>query len=351
MKSRIVTIEPNPFKKLNLKIKQATAKVNSAGQALVDANGKLQTVDTDVPSTVQVPGTTRTLTASITPTGLNTGLSVMVDNPYKDEDVYMQSWAEKILKDKPKAKLQHILEYKHNKPFDHYTNQLFFQIKPSDEYAEMPFFMRAESKLQISGTTYLNLDNPMDEVKYYLAKAHKDVANSYAELKEGATNHLYYIVDNEEVKDYKMDKKRRTNRAVAILEELNEEGEEIMMAMAHAMGNEDNNLTKSKAYVWLDERFREDDTNYTKFIKLYQQYKNASMRDYFFGAAKAQELINKQVVRKRGQKIYWTKPGDETTAPEPFEFATKEKFIKDFLVAPEYQEEVALLDELYEARK
>jgi hypothetical protein len=349
---KIIRIEPSPFKNVKLKLKMTQAKVNSAGHAIQDGQGNIVKSEVDMPNTVQIPGTSKTITPAITSSGLKTGLNVYVDNPYKEEENYLFDWAERVFKGKDKVLLQHVLEYKHRKPFNHYTNQLFDEIKPSTKIADFPFFMRTESKLILSGNvTFLNLDNPIDEVKYYMAKAHSDVANSYADLNNGRSNASYYMVDEVEMTEVEMSKIRKETKASAILEELLEEESDAIIKMAQALGNEDKNLKKSKAFIWLGTFYKKGESNYNAFISRYKRYKDPNTRELFYAEALLQDLLNYGIFRKRDNKYYWTKPGDDRNAPEPFEFPSKEKVVKDFLCAPEYQEEVEMINSLLKQKK
>lgn len=352
-KKKIVRIEPNPFRKVNLKIKMSRAKVNSAGQAMRDTTGNIRTEEVDAPGMIQVPGTMKTLGPALTPSGLKTGLNIMVSNPYKDEEVYHPVWGEKVLKGKEKAMLQNILEYKHGKDFNYYTGNIIDRIAPSHKMAELPFFQTERCKVKLDGhVTFLDLKNPVHEVQYYMLRAHSAVANSYADLQEGRNQTAwYYMVDNAEVNEAKVAKIRKKTRAANALEELYNDAGDVMIKMARALECEDKNLGRDKAYQYVYNYYTRSEQAYARFIKYYDLYKDSARRDQFFAAAELQEYVAANIIRRREDKYYWVKPETDDSPIKTFEWATKEKVIKDFLLAPEYQEEIEVLKSIYEARK
>lgn len=350
---KLVRIEPNPFKKAKLKIKMARSKLNSAGEVLVDHTGKLRTEDVEPENMIQVPGTAKTITPPLTASGLKTGLNELVDNPYADEDVYFPQWGEKVLKGKEKALRQHILEYKHGKDFNYYTGNIIDRIEPSNKMSQLPFFMTPHSKVYLSGNvTFLDLNNPIHEVQYYMLKAHNMVANSYSELQNGKNlTALYFMVDDAEVSNVKMDKLRKETQAASALEELKAAGDDILVMMAKALGNEEKNLTASRAFTWIYRFYKNGGNQYVQFMKYFEMYKDAGRREYFVAAAKLQEYIDYRIIRKSENKYYWTKPETDDSPVRVFEWSSKDKVIKDFLLAPEFQDEVEHLDGIHKARK
>lgn len=349
---KIVRIEPSPFAKLNLKIKMAQAKVNSAGYAVQDADGNLQTTDVDVDNAVQVPGTTKVLGARLGPSGLITGLNILIDNPYDDEITYHPEWGEKVLKGKPKALLQHILEYKHKKDYDYYTGNLINQVTSSDILHEKPFFLQPYSKVQLDGSvTFLNLDNPLHEVQYYMLRSHPLVANSYNDLDEGRNSDaIYYMVDEEEAHDHQLAKVRKETKAAAILEELNEKGDAIIK-MALALGSTARALNAKNAFKYIHSYYQKGEQQYSQFMTYYKMYTDSARRDQFYAAAELQEFLNHNVFRVRDNKYYWVRPEVDGKPVEHFEWASRDKVIHDFILAPEYGEELDIARSIIKTRK
>lgn len=349
--SRIVRLEPNPGKRATLKLKMSQAKVNSAGQAIQDREGNIVKVETDAPDMIQVPGTTRDLRAPLTATGLLTGLNYIIDNPYRDLPSYNPAWGEKIFQGRDKVLLQHALEYKHGKDFDYYTNRLFDRIYPSDKLAEIPFFATPQSRVPMTGNVmFLDLNNPLHEVWYYILRVHPEIANSYAELKE-KPEAWYYMVDEIEVGKIRTDIKRRNNTAAAAIEEVYKLSDDSIIKWAKALEIESRNPTKDTAYEFLDNYFRRGDIQYANFTKYYDMFKDAARRARFYAAADVHDYVQASIIRERDNKYYWIKPGTDTSPIQTFEWKSKDDLITNFILAPEYTDEVMLMRSIFEARK
>jgi len=349
--NRKVRLIPNPKRRTNIKLKKAQTKVNSAGMALRDQEGRVQKTLVDITdNTIQIPGTTRTLKPSLGPSGLNTGLSTMVDNPYSDEEMYYPEEFERILKGKSKVLLQHALEYKHKKSIGYYDNRLIDRINPSDKTSELPFFLTPQCQIPLSGgVMFLDLSNQVHEVWLYTLLASPDIANSYKMLDE-TPDAWYYIEDASEVISGRTQRKRKENKAVAALEEVYTLGNNMIVKWAKCLGNAITNLNRDSAYSWLDAFFRANEIQYAQFTKYYEMFKDPARRDRFLANAAVQEYLDKQIIRSREGKYYWIMPETENTAQTTFEWITKDKLVNDFLLAPEYADEVQILESLFEAR-
>lgn len=350
---RFVRIQPNPDAQVNLKLKRSQAKVNSAGQAIQDQDGRIVTQLVDVEDAVQIPGTIRYVKPRLTASGIDTGLNILVENPYSNEDVYHPAWGENILKGKEKVVLQHLLEYKHDKDLNYYTGKIFDRITASDKLSEAPFFATGLSSIPLNGNvTFLDLENPLHEVWYYCLRAPSMnvVANSYEELKENR-GALYYIVDEEEVENAKTEKERRINMAVSALEQMYNESNDSVIKLAKCLENNDKSLTKNKAYTFLNDFFKKGEIEYNLFIRYVSLYKDAVRREEFFATAALQEYVDYNLIRVRDNKYYWLRPETDEAPAESFEWASKDKIVREFLMAPEYRSEVEILDSLLKQRK
>lgn len=352
-KKRIIRLEPSPYASTRIKMKRAVPKTNSAGYAIKDMNGKLATVEQDLNEAVQVPGTSITIAPSLTPSGLKTGQEGIVDNPYSDLPAYHPEWGERVLKGKEKISLQHVLEYKHGVDFNHYSGNHMDRIIASDKISEQPFFLTDKCKLRLDGSVYyLNLDNPLHEVWYYLALSKPIVANSYADLDEGRnTRAKYYIADLDEIKDIKLDKIRKKNKAVAALEDLNSKSESTIINMSLALGFNDRSPNKDKAYKYIHKTMNSTEEDFATFMKYYDMYKDKNRRDYFLGASLVQEMLNYSILRNRDNKFFWIMPETDDKPMRTFEWSSKDRLITDFINAPEYKEELKIMKSILESRK
>lgn len=352
-KSRIVRLEPSPYVKTKIQLKRSQAKTNSAGYAIRDNKGEIVKADVPVEDAVQIPGTSKTIAPVLTPSGLKTGLDKIVDNPYKDEPAYSPSWGEKVLSGKEKASLQHILEYKHKQEYNYYSGNHMDRIVASSEMHNQPFFLTDKCKLKLDGSVvFLNLNNPLDEVKYYMILSHPLVANSYADLDQGRNkNAVYYIVNEDEIVDTKLEKVKRETKAAAALEDLNAKEDAVIIAMAFCLGLDDKAPTKQKSYKYIHALYNRSEEDYATFTKFYEMYKDSGRREIFFANGMVQELLNYNVLRTRDNKYYWVMPETEDHPLRTFEWTSKDRLVHDFIIAPEYQEEFEIMKSILESRK
>ena len=121
---RVFVIRPNPAIKPPFTLKRQSYNKDKDGNVAINEYGVAKTTEHDVNDVVLMPGVVQFFTPPRRKDNnrLLTGLDVMVDNPYIDEPYYTSEWAEKLFKGKSKALLQHLLEYEHGVPFDHYTS-------------------------------------------------------------------------------------------------------------------------------------------------------------------------------------------------------------------------------------
>lgn len=351
--NKIVRLQPSPYISTSIQLKMSQPKTNSAGYAMTDSQGRIVKSDVPVSDAVQVPGTSKTIAPILTSSGLRTGLEQIVENPYKNLEGYSPSWGEKVFKNKEKVALQHILEYKHGREYDYYSSRHMDNIVKSTELHEKPFFLTDKCKLRLDGNVvFLNLNNPLDEVRYYMVKAHPYVANSYKDLDEGRNRKAgYYIVDEAEVMDLKLEKVRKETRAAAALEELNTKEDSIIINMAFALGMEDRSPSKVKSYKYIHSYYNRSEENYAVFNKFYEMYKDSARREFFFANGIVQDMLNHSVLRTRDSKYYWIMPETEDKPLRTFEWASKDRLITEFILAPEYHEEFNIMKSILESRK
>jgi hypothetical protein len=355
LRSGIIRIEPNPLKKSSIKIKIQTVSMSGGNpRYITDENGKQKAVSKlkDAKEMSRMPGTLVEYSAAITENGLNTGLDLHVDNPYKEESFYRDGW-EHILKDKRKIRLQELLEYKHSKNPGYYTNQLFDVVKSTyTDKNDLPFYLKQESRISLrDGITYLNLNNPVHEINYYMLKAHKMIANSYEELgfNPDAT---HYIVDLKEKQRAGNKKTRKFNKFAARLEEIFDIEDNTILHMYKALDISSNAVKddKMQAYDAIDSMVRSDEKVYEDFMSLYETWKNPATRDIFLGYSELFDFLRApDLIKMKGNEVYWYKPS-ETGKKDYWSWKSKREFVENFLIAPEYQEEVGVLRSEYRAK-
>ena len=353
--SNVIRIEPNPLKRSSVKIKIQNISVSGGSPKYkTDEHGKkLYQMSLKEPKNLsRMPGTIVEYSAAIEKGGLRTGLDEYVDNPFVGLDFYRVGW-EQILKGKQRIRLQELLEYKHNKPMGFYTNQLFGEIKSS--YAssnDLPFYMRSESRVSLrDGVTYLDLNNPIHEANYHMLKAHKMIANSYEELKYNP-NATHYIVDLKEKQRVGSDETRKMNKFAARLEELYDLNDNTIINMCKALDLSSKGIKNDKqsAYEDIDAMVRQSNDKYEDFMNLYEMWKNPVSRDTFLGYAELFDYLRVPgLVSMKGNQLFWQQP-IEGGKKQLWEWRSKEDFVKNFLIAPQYQEEVDVLRQEFRAK-
>jgi hypothetical protein len=347
-KSRIIRIEPNPFASVKIKIKMAKAKVDVMGRPMVtkgkDGKNITSKEIVDAGGLVQFPGTRKFLKAAACRDGLLTGLNVVVPNPYADEDFYTQDWAEKKLRNSPKAMLQHILEYKHGVELNHYHNRLNSGMNKPNSTFEKPFFHSINASLPLEGNTFfLDLSIPLHEVIYYVAKANVIIANSYKDLDDGRNQDaLYYIVDEQAAADVKTVKSKRTNEAIAFIEGLNKIPGELVR-FSKALGIDDPISNDRLAYEALEAYFRQGGTNYSNFMFYADMYKNEINKPQFDASVALYDAIEADVVVYRSGIYTWQKPSTDATPTELIRFNSKASIISELFINPKSKEDLEVI--------
>lgn len=96
-----------------------------------------------------------------------TGLDVMIPNPYSDQSYYPSEKFEKALSGRPTAKLQHILEYEHNVPFDHYTSEFPTMDEKGNPKFHSIYFNKNVSWKCDNSVSILNMENTMHQLLYF----------------------------------------------------------------------------------------------------------------------------------------------------------------------------------------
>lgn len=352
-RKKTIRIEPSPFVSPRIKIQMKQTKVDATGRPMKVMNTLGQYVDkqemVDVNNIVQYPGTIKYVKAAVTSRGKKTGLTYLVNNPYKENSTYYPAWGEKILKGHDKALLQHILEYKHGKDLGFYTNQI-----SRSHYLEgtvAPFFARPESKLPLTGNViFLNLEDPNDEIMYYVCKDSKIIANSYDDLKEGVNKDaLYYIVDTNEQLSRKEVRVQQLNEAAFFLETLKRKNDSSLMHMAKALDIRDLPITTDdKAYLAIVDFYKKDNKNMDSFISYYHMNEDQARREYFVAASMLYDYVKEGIITLSKGKFYWTRPKIGDIPSENFIYNGKNDIITNLLLSIEYMDDANLIQSIYQ---
>lgn len=359
---RLIKIETSPFKKAKQKFKLKNPKIANGRPVINPATGKVVTALEDVQFLTRVPGTKTTLCPRRLPSGIvETGLDEVVENPYKDGDGlegnYKVEWAHRILAGKPHVKRQHVLEYKHGVPFDYYTSKIPMEPISSTKEDKL-FFEKGESRPVLGdGTTFLDLNNPLHELWYYILRAHPQVANSLAELEDGGNPDAeWYIVDEEEKESIKLSRNDRDIKAAAALHDLRENYTDAIIMVSKSLELDEaseqvTELTRSKLtnklVNVLANYYKTSEDAYQSFIFTYDKWKNAAERAEVIASAELFDYMKAGVVFYRNGRYNFVAPAVGGQVSQTYAFNSKHSFIVDFLLSPYYQDAVELLKSAY----
>lgn len=350
--TRKIRIEPNPFKQMKQKFKMKTRKL-SGGQPVVDMTGNPVFTEIAPESLFRVPGTAKKIAPSRTQNGVNTGLNILVDNPYKDLEIYSPAW-EIILKKKDKVLLQHVLEYECGYPIDFLTHRIP-EGAIASEKVDKKFFETPESKIQLDGgVTFLDLSNPLHKIYYYVLLAHSKVANTWEDLLDGGNQDAeWYIVDDESKQKREKSKSIQLVEAGAALKELMDSTSGAIIQMTKVLElpeASDRNMTVDKAFNLLFNFFNKDTQSFTQFMEAYALWKDPVVgRDKFIAMSDLYNYQTQGLVSYKNGRYTWykMKPGEPS---ETYTFNGKMNFVVEFLLSPANQDNVEQLQEEYESK-
>jgi len=351
----IIRIEPNPKRRSPVRIVRKEIQVRNGQPTRVqglDGTSRIVTKEKEYTEMQRLPGTIVLYTAAIGSDGLKTGLEEMVDNPWFGEKSIKDGWAD-VMKN-PEITRRELLEYKFGFRKGYFTNKVSKPIASDKIDENTPFYQRPESRVSLNdGVTFLNLSNPIHAANYYMLLAHKNIANSYEEI-EFNSRATHYIVDVAEKQRHESKKARKLNRFAARLEELFEVNDDTIIEMCKALGFHKIPTDKDGAYNELDKSVRTSEEYYKDFMAFYNMWKDHSTRTEFKAYVDLYDYTHVPGLlrmKEGGQRIYWNQPAkDEMGKITPWEWKTKKEFINSFLLAPEYQEEVEVLKELFNAK-
>lgn len=265
---------------------------------------------------------------------LNTGLAIVVDNPYKGSTSLPAGF--EWLKDKEQVKLQHIKEIEHGVSFNYYTDEPAPRDRSKND--KPTFFQMFSYKLN-DGLTVFDLEKRDDELTYYVMLASKFFANSRKAWEERKfPEAVYYLSEQEETEDLKYEKKQLRDKALAILSSGKASDTETQKKILKILMPKDSkgDFRATKVYNLLSSAIETNEVDHTgvtfveRFNKLISKMENAKGREEVEAAVFLQDLINNWIVSEKQGTYNW-KSKDITIG------ATKDKATQ-FLMDPDKQE-------------
>lgn len=276
-------------------------------------------------------------------------------NPYNDEVDYDASGIEyaskfeRVLKNKSVAKYQHILEYKHEKPFNYYTNKCLdlTMIKPKklaimESKDEVPALMTSDYTMDLntSGVTVLDLNNPKHEVMYHILKATKYVAES---LEEVDFNNIFYVSEVKESEAKRKNESKTYDEALAALVKIDNSHSSKLIDFCMILLPYGRPSSLEKAYNELKNYINASRSNAKRFLEYFNLYMDKSTSAQFNARVMVEEGLEFGVFDKRGNKFRWIPPQDSEFRDSEYEFLSirgKGSLI-EFLTSEEYEEQAS----------
>jgi len=274
---------------------------------------------------------------------IDTGLREIVDNPYfESTENIIPVGFENALKG-PKAKLQHVLEAKHGRPFDFYTDR----APRRDDKGPRTFYQ--DFKVSLGDmTNIIDTNNPHDELAYYMLKNSKYVASSELEWKTGKKPYaLYYIADEKEEQEKTAQKARVKAKATALVVS-DEMTPEMLRKFVKYIKSTDKdckfpqgNLAGNQPFMILNDYVK--DLNGAKnILEAHALLDSVPGRERFEAVVLLQQLLESYIVSNRQETYTWN--STKITLGN-----RKEDVIK-FIMNPEKAQEVHDLKKELEAK-
>jgi hypothetical protein len=276
------------------------------------------------------------------------GMLDMIPNPYKELTTYRSEAFRNALEGQDEVLRQYVLEYKHGKPFNYYTNQIdhnSYRRNFKDKLSDIPYMQTRAARLDLNdGATVLDMDNPVHEVLFYIAQGHKLIANSYSELDH---NTRFYISDEQAEAAELQKNKRIRDLATAHLVELSGFGNKVLVKFCKALNlprGPKLGMTDEQAYILLSDLFKGSEDGIRGFEQLYAIFKDPGRKREFEARALLSDLIDTDIFYVKGNSYFWSQPTDEDgVTPEPIEFVRKSEAVQ-FLTEKKNQEEHEIIN-------
>ncbi len=350
---RFVLVRPNPATTMvaEIKIKEHELKDKKRVQK---HNGEFVYKENPLKGLTRLPDTSVTITEGTK--GSTSCFFEMIDNPYfNNKEVGKLPVEFQTVLGNAKALRHHILEYKHNQTLNYYKpiiSQDQARLLKNNPNSEARYFLNPKSFMLKDGLTVLDLDNPKDELRYYVLK---DI--SFISEAEQANPIDYPFMMK--LSDVKVEKKditvlKTSNQAINIIHQLYEEKSKIIVdfAILSEIQGVSIDSDKDEAYgaltLALKEMQPEKALQLAKnLISFFNQYKEPTTKPLFLADLSIAKALRIGFVRYNGVSYYWNSPKEDGMGVEPLEF-TKDR-LREFLTLPEWKKEATkfnrLLDE------
>lgn len=270
---------------------------------------------------------------------LNSGMLHEIANPYKDHKVWADKQFQAVLEGNDKAKVQHILEFKYNKPFNYLTNQF---VDPFvTDAKDLTALMRGEYTMELNdGVTVLDTDTEHGEIMSYIIKANELIANSFEEL---TGNHDFYIAKEQEEEKVRLLKEAVTDRAIAALVRIYDgTNREVLIEFCKALDIRKVRLTADSAYNELKAFAKRSKENAKFLLETVELESEEATRNVFKARVMLFDARDCGAILKEGASYVWYPPNnDEGIAQKSISFDrySGDNSIIEFLSHPKFANE------------
>tara|TARA_R110000787_G_scaffold72345_2_gene161371 strand:+ start:13382 stop:14404 length:1023 start_codon:yes stop_codon:yes gene_type:complete len=263
---------------------------------------------------------------------LKTGLTSMVPNPYFGKTITVTTFKDVLSAEE--AKRQHILEYKHSVPYNHYTDMPTGDILGKKELKDIPFFQTAYAVWDLKdGANVFDSEKPKDELAYYAFRESRIFANSFSEL---SLDSMYYIAKESENEERTASKSKVKDKAIAKLTLLEDRDDDTLVKFVKALNIPMRNVNRAQAYNIIREYLDRAGANIKQFSYIYKLWQDTATRAKFNSLVLFKDYSDYRIITNSGGTKYsWIPPREETgRQPDTITWNTKDQLI-EFFINPE----------------
>lgn len=294
-------------------------------------------------------GTGFRASVSVRKNALNTGFDKIVDNPwYREsaEEVELPSeWTGSNIWNKKKITLQNYLELKHNQPKGFYTSVKSPMFPPADY--KYTFMQQFQYHLK-DGMTILNLNDPKDEIMYYLALASSKIANSKNEITMTTDFFISHVNESEEEKATKNRLIRKANAKLTdIIDGKSPEvARKVAVILGLIRGSVSFEKVENSLYNFINGK-DEQVININKFNDVVELLDTKVGKERFEALYLLKELVNYRIVTDTREKYTWIQAPSESLRT----IGKSQDSTINWLLDPDSTEWREMMEEQLEAKK
>jgi hypothetical protein len=263
---------------------------------------------------------------------LKTGLDVSIPNPYFNTTITSTEFKDALSSEE--ALRQHVLEYKHGVPYNHYTSMPTIDSLSKKDVKDIPFFQTAYAVWDLKdGANIFDTDKPKDELAYYAFRESRIISNSYSEL---VLDSMYYIAKEAENEERIASRSKVKDKAIAKLTILEDRDDDTLVKFVKALNIPMRNVSRIQAYNIIREYLDRNAANIKQFEFIYKLWEDTNTRARFNALVLFKDYSDYRLITNSGGTKYsWIPPREESgRQPDTIVWNTKDQLI-DFLINKE----------------